>query len=283
MLDPNWQNPYTPSSSEREINRRAIRSTAMRRIQPVLYGSVGLFVVTLALAIAGIWVKSISGWWWPFVGLALVGAVLVVNELRCRRLEASLASLAASVISHFRPGGTSIEAQRLATIVDRLSATFGLNDVQMLIVSDSGYNAALLPRADGVTLVVTDALMGEFELIEVEGVVAHLMARERLNALARTSAASLSSLSFNDAHELAGLSMAYRADEVAAAGIRYPQGLANALSKCAAQVPAPDSYFASDRYDATRWVWFNVYADQPSQMAGDLDDASVRSAALAEW
>ncbi len=255
----------------------------MKRVRPALYGAVALFGVTLVLAISGIWVHSIAGWWWPFVGLAVVGSVLSVSDLRCRRLEGSVETIANTVVAQFQSGGTNTDAQRLATIVDRLSATFGLNDVQMLIVSDSGYNAALLPRIDGVTLVVTDALMRDFELIEVEGVVAHLMARERLNALARTSAASLSSLSFDDAHELAGVSLAYRADEVAAAGIRYPQGLANALSKCAAQSAQPGSYFSSERYEATRWMWFDLYADRASAMVGDLDDASVRSAALAEW
>ena len=103
------------------------------------------------------------------------------------------------------------------------------------------------------------------------------------NLTCRFLIVALLSLSFHHAHELAGISMAYRADVVAAAGIRYPQGLANALAKCAAQVPASDSYFASDRFNATRWVWFNVYADHASPMAGDLDDALVRSAALAEW
>jgi Zn-dependent protease with chaperone function len=283
VLDPNWQNPYTPSSAEREANRVAIRHSAMQRIRPVLYGSVALFIVTLVLAISGIWVHSIAGWWWPFVGIAIVGLVLVVNDLRSRRLESSVPTLANSIVSQFQPGGTAIDTQRLAIIVDRLSATFGLNDVQMMIVRDAGYNAALLAREAGTLLVVTDALMSDYELIEVEGVVAHLMARERLNALSRLSAASLSALPFKDAHQLAGVSMAYRADEVAAAGIRYPQGLASALAKCAAQVPVAGSYFSSDRYNATRWMWFNVYADRPSVFVGDLDDALLRSAALAEW
>jgi Zn-dependent protease with chaperone function len=255
----------------------------MRRVRPALYGAVGLFVLSVVLAVTGIWVHSVAGWWWPLVGLALVGAVLGINELRCRQLETSIVTLSGVLLAQFRPGGTPVDQQRLATIVDRLSATFGLNDVDMHIVSDSGYNAALVPREEGVSLIVTDAVMREFELIEIEGVVAHLMARERLNALARLSAASLGTFSLHDAHELAGVSIAYRADEVAAAGIRYPQGLANALAKCAEQTVASDSYFASSRYGDARWVWFNMFSDRPSPLSGDLDEATVRSAALAEW
>ncbi len=283
VLDPNWQNPYTPSPSEREENRRAVRTNAMLRLRPVLYGAVGIFVLSVVVAVSGIWISAIAGWWWPLIGLALVGAVLGTNELRCRRVESLIPTLASTLEAQFTPGGSSVDAQRLATIVDRLSATFGLHDVAMRIVSDPGYNAALVPLGDGVVVFVSDALMRDFELIELEGVLAHLMARERLNALTRLCAASLSSLAFADAHRLAGLSIAYRADEVAAAGIRYPQGLANALEKCAKQTLSSQSYFASERYNATRWIWFNMFADRPSPLAGDLDDASVRSAALAEW
>jgi len=64
-------------------------------------------------------------------------------------------------------------------VLDRLSATFGVDNVSALIVEESGYNAALVPSGAKYSLFVTNALMSDFELIELEGVVAHCLARER--------------------------------------------------------------------------------------------------------
>ena len=54
-----------------------------------------------------------------------------------------------------------------------------------------------------------------------------------------------------------GTGEAYRADEVAAASIRYPLGLAGALRKCARQELARNSFFASPTYAQWRWIFFN--------------------------
>jgi Zn-dependent protease with chaperone function len=283
VLDPTWQSPYVPSSAERERNARALRVDWLASLRPWLVGAAVVFVVSLLGAIAGAFTSSPVRWWWPLIALALAGAVLGVGELRFRRLEAAIPALAESVSAGFTRGGTTRDDQRLATIVDRLGATFGLHEITSRIVSDEGYNAALLPSASGLTLLVTSALMRDFELIEIEGVVAHLMARQRLGELERLAAAAVSGRAFAEAHRLAGEASAYRADEVAAAGIRYPQGLAQALAKCAAQVVPEGSYFASAAYGATRWVWFDVYADRPSPIEGDVDEAGVRARALAEW
>jgi hypothetical protein len=222
-------------------------------------------------------------WYMPLIGLGIATILAFWSIGRLRSLEAAVPTLATSLRGAFVEGGSVQERQRLSTIVDRLAATFGLHEVTALIIVDEAYNATLLLEEEGLLLLVTSALVRDFELIEIEGVVAHLMARHRLGLLEREAAAALSGYPVADAHRLAGTSQAYRADEVAAAGIRYPLGLSQALSRCAEQRVPPGSFFASARYDETRWVWFNIYSDRTTSTDGDVDDAVVRARALAEW
>jgi hypothetical protein len=150
-------------------------------------------------------------------------------------------------------------------------------------VSDSGYNAALVPNGTGLSFFVTDALMADFELIELEGVVAHCLARHRLGLLARESVAAVATSNDEARRVLAGAGTAYRADEVAAAAIRYPLGLAGALHKCARQVLANDSFFASSTYAQWRWIWFDIWSDAKTSDLSNLDDVELRALALEEW
>jgi hypothetical protein len=127
--------------------------------------------------------------------------------------------------------------------------------------------------------------MHEVELIELEGVVAHCMARQRLGYIALPSmvAAANLSKSARAKYEARMRGWAFRADEVAAATIRYPLGLQRALERTASTNPGPGSYFASDGYEKTRWVWFDQHIDGKELLLGDLDQASVRAQALEEW
>lgn len=283
VLDPNWRSPYSPSPHERDANRRALRTQSLRRLRPWFFGAVVVFALTVVLGVVGLFVSDLSGWWWPLVGVALVAAVLGLNELRVRTVERSIPTLAPEILGRFSPGGEDRDRERLAVIVDRLVATFGTPPVEAHIVADPAYNAALLPSATGACLIVTSALMGDFELIEIEGVLAHLMARERLGAVDRSVAAALVRWSEPSLVELAGPRVAFRADEVAAAAIRYPLGIARALERCAEHPAAEGSYFATDDYRATRWVWFDLESDRTRDIEGDLDHPSVRARALAEW
>jgi Zn-dependent protease with chaperone function len=242
-----------------------------------------VFAITVVLAIVGLFVSSVSGWWWPLIGLVVVGAVLAVNEGRVRSIERSVPSLAGVLLGRFVPSGTPEQVERLSVIVDRLVATFGTSPVEACIVSDPAANAALLPTAAGTCLIVTSAMMDGFPLIEIEGVVAHLLARERLGLLPRLAAASLGRWNAEPARRLAGRGVTFRADEVAAAAIRYPMGLANALERCASQGPLDRSIVATDQYRQTRWVWFDVDADRDEALEGELDDPRVRARALSEW
>lgn len=275
VLDPSWQNPYSPSTEERHNNQRAVRDFALRRKLPQM---IALGVIAAAL-IVGVVVVA----WLPAVGVAV--ALLYGWELRrsVRRFESSGEFLGAAMLKQFQSSGTTRDRQRLVTVLDRLAATFGVDTVDAFIVGDPVYNAALVPNGSGLSFFVTDALMRDFELIELEGVVAHCLARHRLGLLQRESVASVASLSETARRTLAGTANAYRADEVAAAAIRYPLGIAGALHKCSRQVVPPTSFFASQTFSNWRWIWFDIWSDRPEPEIGDLDDVELRARALEEW
>jgi hypothetical protein len=275
VLDPTWQNPYTPSAAERETHAKFPRQFALRRMRPVL----AAMVVWLVLALGLIALSPL------FALVAVVSAAVFAFYLR-RTLAHYVAggeTLGATMLAAFSPGGTSTDRQRLVTVVDRLTATFGVTGVSAFIVDDSAYNATLVQNGPSLSLFVTNALMADFELIELEGVVAHLLARQRLGVLPRQSASATSKLTPQLRRELAGVGVAYRADEVAAAAIRYPLGLAGALRKCARQVVARDSFFCSPNYDQWRYVFFDVASDRDANDLSDLDDVEIRALALEEW
>jgi Zn-dependent protease with chaperone function len=274
VLDPNWQSPYAPTNAEKHHNQKVVRSFAMRKKLPE---SIGVGVVVLVL-VAGVVVAP----WVPIVGIAV--ALLYAWDLRRSlvRYEAKGLALGNLVLDQFKAGGTEKDRLRLATVMDRLAATFGVDAVSIYIVSDPGYNAALVPTGPGLSFFVTDALMRDFELIELEGVVAHCLARHRLGLLLRESLASVAATSDDSRRALAGQGLAYRADEVAAAAIRYPPGLAEALRKCAGENLSSTSFFAGTTYAQWRWIWFNRWSDRASDLS-DLDDVELRARALEEW
>ena len=275
VLDPNWQSPYLPSSEERHANVKAVRTFARRKKMPQTIIVAALSLVLVALFVVAPWLPAIA-----VVVAALYGWDLHRSEARFERRGLTLG---ATMLDQFRAGGTNEDQQRLAIVLDRLSATFGVDGVSALIVQEVGYNAALVPHGAKYSLFVTTALMSDFELIELEGVVAHCLARERLGLLTRQSVASAVSMSDEARRVLAGAGTAYRADEVAAAAIRYPLGLAVALRKCAGQVLPATSYFCGASYGQSRWIWFNIWSDRPQSNLGDLDDAELRALALEEW
>src|SRR5665213_1089867 len=274
VLDPSWQSPYSPTNAEKHHNQKVVRSFAMRKKLPQ---SIGVGIVVLLLVV-GVIVAP----WVPLVGIAV--ALLYGWDLRRSlvRYESKGLTLGNLVLDEFKTGGTEKDRLRLATVMDRLAATFGVNAVSIYIVSDPGYNAALVPTGPGLSFFVTDALMRDFELIELEGVVAHCLARHRLGLLLRESVASVAVTSDESRRALAGQGLAYRADEVAAAAIRYPPGLAEALRKCAGQNLPSTSFFAGSTYAQWRWIWFNIWSGRAGDLS-DLDDVELRARALEEW
>lgn len=275
VLDPTWQSPYVPSTAERLTNQGAVRRYALRRRLPLT-----AIVAVTALALL---VGAVVAPWLPILGVvvAALGAWDLFRFLS--RYERKSQELGATMLAAFSPGGTAADRQRLLIVLDRLAATFGVDGVNSIIVDDPCYNAALVPNGETYSLFVTNALVRDLPLIELEGVVAHCLARQRLGLLARESAACTTSAGADARLSLAGAGQSYRADEVAAAAIRYPLGLAGALRKCAAQTVAPSSFFASPAYAQWRWVWFDLWTGRPPATFDDLDDVTIRARALEEW
>ncbi|HVB70338.1 MAG TPA: hypothetical protein VND83_02405 [Acidimicrobiales bacterium] len=274
VLDPTWQSPYAPTSAERHANHRAVRDFAFRRRMPQ--------TVVISIVVGGLIGGVAFVPWLPIIGVAIAGLYAWELWRALQRAERQGRTLGASLAARFDAGGTAKDQERLTTVIDRLSATFGSSNLRAVIVRDEGYNAALVPGARD-TFVVTDALVRDFELIELEGVVAHCLARQRLGLLMRESLACVSGANDEARRELAGVGATYRADEVAAAAIRYPLGLAGALRRCADQSLPTSSYFASPDYDAQRWIWFDVHLDRMEPDPSDLDDVILRARALEEW
>jgi Zn-dependent protease with chaperone function len=274
-LDPNWQNPYAPSKEERESHRKAVVTAIVSglRLRGLLVGA-----VVLALLVGVVWQPLLA-----VVALVVGGLFAYDAYRRISSAESKGQKLGDLMLATFAPGGTPVERRRLLTVLDRLAATFGVNEVSAFIVSDPTYNAALVPNGESFALYVTSALMRDFELSELEGVVAHLLARHRLGVLPREAASAVLALNADKRRALAGSGLAYRADEVAAAAIRYPLGLASALRKCARQVVSVDSFFATATYDQWRYVFFDMHSDRRDNDIADLDDVELRAMALEEW
>jgi hypothetical protein len=276
VLDPTWQNPYSPSADERMHNQRVVRRFAIRRRLP---WALAVAVAVVALIVAGIAVEL----WLLLAAVALVAAFVFLGRRDLERYIERGRTLGASMLETFQPGGDATERLRLVTVLDRLAATFGVDNVSAFVVSDRGYNVALVPDGANYSLFVTTSIMQDFELIELEGVVAHCLARQRLGLVERESLASVVSLNDDARRSLAGVGKTYRADEVAAASIRYPLGLAGALRKCARQRVSPDSFFSSPTYAQWRWVFFDQWSERTESDLSDLDDVELRARALEEW
>ncbi len=275
VLDPNWHSPYEPSAGERHANAVALRRYAVRRKTPA--------AVVVGIAVVVLFALFSVSWWFPILGVAL-GALYTWDLRRSVvRIERQGQRLGPLLRESLREAGTHADRARLDTLIERLGPTFGLSDVKGVVAEDPVYNAALVPDPSGWSLFVTLGALHELDLVELEGMIAHVMARHRLGQLGRQSAAAVAvNLSAEARRELSGPGSAYRADEVAAAAIRYPLGLAGALRRCATQSVPADSFFAGEVYAATCGVWFNRASGRGPDVS-ELDDVTLRAASLEEW
>jgi hypothetical protein len=274
VLDPSWKSPYHVTEEEREKNFRAIsRNVVQRRLVRdaiSLLVAIGCFVISFRLV------------WVAVIGVIAI-ALMVLDIVRAIRSTKNMSSdLNTELLDSFSAAGTSQERLRLVTLVDRLCGTFGVDNVSSFIVHDESINATIVPNGPSWSLFVTSGALHHLELIELEGLVAHCLARTRTGVVARQVAASRER-TFDKAKLLAGEGLIYRADEVAAAAIRYPLGLVGALRKAGESKSATSGYFASARYDQCRWLWFNPFAEKSDSELGNLDNVTLRAMALEEW
>ena len=255
---------------------------ANRRRAVVLAVGASLVPAVLAAVVVG----AVLGLIEAVVALAAMAAVVAVAIWR-RSTAVAIGRLGARPLR-------GDESPRLVNLVESLCGTFGLRPPRLMVVEDPLPNACSLGRTPGdAVLVVTSGLLDRLDLMQMEGVVAHELAHVRrhdtvVSGVAVTVLAPVARFTGDDRwlHRALGRGREYRADQVAAAAVRYPTGLCGALEvMAAAPPPVPGSVFDERRLAATRWLWIDPLADRRSSPGdpGGIDEVRVRAAALAEW
>ena len=192
-------------------------------------------------------------------------------------------------------GATKVDVSqepRLANLVNSMVATVGLSAPSFAIIDDALPNACSVGSGADATLVVTRGLLTELDLIELEGVIAHELAHLRRGDGDR-AALAVRCLAFRPGsrrsealHRGVGIGRELRADQIGAASVRYPRGMASAMAICESGAqPQPSSFFASPAFLSTRWLWFDPMVGERSAEAacGNHDATSLRLAVLEEW
>lgn len=254
---------------------------ANRRRVVLLAVAAGLVPGVVAGVIFGAVLGVLAG---VIAGLAAAVAVAVVVPRRATRFVLRLV------------GGGAVDEEeepRLANLVAGLCASLGVPRPRLWVVPDRVPNACALGRRPAsAVLVVTTGLLDQLGLIEMEGVVAHELVHVKRHdtSVSETAIAVLSPLvrlTGRDGimHAAMGRGREYRADEVAAATVRYPPGLHDALALMEqGPEPASESVFCGPRWTVTRWLWVDpMVGDRHRSVVGELDATSLRRDALAEW
>jgi Zn-dependent protease with chaperone function len=189
---------------------------------------------------------------------------------------------------------------RVFNQVEGLCATMGLALPTVLVVEDDVRGAITLGlKRDDAILVVTSGLVELLDPVQLEGVLAHELVHVKCADIVPATMAAAVTLPLvtvfpgmtNLVHVLARRGREFRTDALAVRVTRYPPGLREAL---ALMVDGPVSRAPSPLAGrgvahATRWLWTVSLADEAGErrsqggVAGGLDDAAVRIAALDEW
>ena len=245
-----------------------------------------------ASVVAGIVVGSLSALLAVAVSIpvAIVLGIVVGVGVGLLLVPASSAAAERAVVGTPVPMGA---VPRIDSLVDVLCATFGVAPPVVTMIDDPVLNAALVERKGAMTMMLTTGLLEELSLVELEGVLAHLLSRQRLDAVTRGSVGAGLALLLGPigrkpsvAHRLTGVGSLFRADEIAAVTVRYPTGLAEALRKMAGgPLPTKESFFSTRSFLAVRWLFVDPsIARRSAQEAfGDVDATSVRLSSLDEW
>ncbi len=255
---------------------------ANRRRAAVLSAVDGLVAGIVLGVVLGLVVGAVIG--------AVVGVVVLVLGTALVRRSADRAAVAMLGAVPLGDG----EDPGLENLVEGLCATFGLRVPALMVVDDDVPNACALGRDPShAVVVVTSGLLDRLDLIEMEGVVAHELAHVKRHDTT-VSGAALAALrpwgwlgaSERWLHAAVGPGREYRADQVAAATVRYPPGLRDALVALSqGPAPAPGSVFSPRALARTRWLWIDpmVGRRQGVSLTGENDATAVRIAALGEW
>ncbi len=203
--------------------------------------------MAVAVAVPLIIVGLVLGmsWWLTLLLAVVVGLAaggFVIYRALAAAVERSLTTF---------EGATESDHGRLVNLVDGLSLSVGLSDVELFTVQDHALNAAALADGQRSVVVVTTGLLEAVDLMELEGVIAELLVRIKTgDADVATAAASLAQpfiegplagpLGFVGERLLTSALDPDRdqlADQAAVAVTRYPPALGRALDRIAKADP----------------------------------------------
>lgn len=226
----------------------AVRHDAASLMAPLAAATAVLAVPFAAVLVVVCLVSTVIPWW---IGLlvGIVAAAVVVYRRFVDAHDRVIRTLfdAAPVVAT-----TSV---RLDNMVNGMALTGGVAVPDIAVVADEAMNAMAIRRGDQLSVAVTSGLVTRAELIELEGVVAELVARLRngdaeaatveaalfelgggvIGRLLSLPAASMRRLLLDDGRDLL-------ADRQAVWLTRYPPGLVRALDRIRGDETSPASY-----------------------------------------
>ena len=169
----------------------------------------------------------------PLVGLA---ALIVVAGVWALAVASRVRGARASLISPL--GGTPLASgaqPRLENLLDGLAVTGGVTRPEVVVRDDTTMNALVAADREGATLVLTRGLVDGLGRVELEGVLANLLGRQRDgSARYATVVTALYGAGGRSARTLLrglGDQRAVRSDLAAVDMTRYPPGLIAALGE----------------------------------------------------
>lgn len=180
---------------------------------------IAVFVVAFVLLV---WVLGIHALWPAIVLGAGAGVALWLRSDAI--VLASTRAVAADPKVH----------ARFLNVVEGLGASSGVAEPDLYVIDDDALNALAFGRSPRQsTLVVTTGLLDELDRMELEAVVAHLIALLKSNATAGATMAAVTRVGRPPLGELGG-AVHVLADREAVALTRYPPAMVSALEKLAA-------------------------------------------------
>jgi Zn-dependent protease with chaperone function len=270
IAHPDVPGPLSTVDAERQANQHWA-TWAYLRVAVV----VGLLAGLLAVAFS--WAAALA--LWLLVG---VGVFLLIRQ---QAPKAVLRIVGAAPVADG-------QLPRVETLLEGVSTTVGVGIPELRILLDDVPNAAALWSPQGPCIVLTTGLVNRLGVIELEGVLGHLLAHQRLGSNERgTKGAGVALLGGPltrrpaRSQRLIGPGRLLRADEVGVLATRYPPGLASALAAMeAGPEPSSSSFFASEYFDTLRWLFVDPSLGRRSTQdaTGDLDATAVRRSVLEE-
>lgn len=165
--------------------------------------------------------------WWPIALLALPLAALVVWFMWNRSDEVVLRSLGAR-------GLGQTEGQRVLNTVESLSLTSGISQPNVMVIDTEACNVAVVSGRED-TIVVTTGILESLDLMEMEGVIAHVLAkvaagRSRYATLAASAKPLITGAQVKQASRWGSDAGGIESFDISGVGLtRYPPGLLSAL------------------------------------------------------